>query len=218
MIVYRILTTVLFAAVCCCLSAFGQSSECPTINVTGPEGITAPGDNFVFKLRIEPAEKAVGLSYLWRVVTINGEVGMVRGQGTTQIEVPYSDDSNVTATATVIGLPAGCPNTDAATVGVTRGPIAIRLDEIVGSLGKAPKSFFSNLNQRLVENPSALLYVIIEPGRSGSFEQKRKALVSKLGSKSSELLNRTKIVGSKKAGDRVTFWLVPAGADYPVPE
>lgn len=213
MIVDRILTTVFLVAVCC-LSTLGQSSECPTIYVTGPEGITAPGDSFVYKLRVEPAEKAVGLSYLWRVVTIYGEVGMVRGQGTTQIEVP-SSDNNVTAVVTVIGLPQGCPNTDAATASVPHGPIAIRLDEIVGSVGKAPKSFFSNLDQRLVENPSALLYVIIEPGRSGSFEQKRKALLSKLGQRSGELLMRTKIVGSKKAGDRVNFWLVPAGANYP---
>lgn len=86
-----------------------KSSECPTLSVTGPAGITEPGDLLHFTVSIEPDDPKHNLRFEWKV-----EAGaIVRGQGTKMLEVrpeKYYNRATI-ATVKVTGLKGGCPNT-----------------------------------------------------------------------------------------------------------
>ncbi len=91
-------------------------SDCPTISVTGPAGITQPGDLLRFTLSIDPEQSLPDLSFEWKV-----EGGtIVRGQGTKRLEVRPEKYFNKATIATVkaTGLPVGCPST-ASEIGMT---------------------------------------------------------------------------------------------------
>lgn len=191
----------------------GQSNDCPKVWVVGG-GFPAPGEPIPYRVIIEPAEKAVGLSYLWKVVTRDGELGMVRGQGTTQIEAPFTYD-NLTAMVKVIGLPDGCPNEASETVGITPGHVADKLNESRGNVSKFPESMFNSVRLQIAQNPTALLFISVSAGKSGSARSKISLLNRRLALKANGLDGRTKIVTSNRKDDKITFWLVPAGANFP---
>ncbi|MGD9631267.1 MAG: hypothetical protein AB7V18_18675 [Pyrinomonadaceae bacterium] len=91
------------------------TAQCPAIKVTGPAGITNPGENVVFQVAIN----VVGpkLEFHWSV-----DKGMiVKGQGTPEITV-LTDRSlageAVTATVEVEGLPQNCERISSETAGI----------------------------------------------------------------------------------------------------
>jgi len=83
-------------------------SNCPTLEVTGPSGVTARGTIMPFVVLVsEPRLK--NLSFAWTVST--GTIA--EGQGTRVIKVRApapNGTKNITATVTVQGLPQGCRN------------------------------------------------------------------------------------------------------------
>lgn len=83
-------------------------ANCPTLEVTGPSGVTARGTIMPFVVLVsEPRLK--NLSFAWSVST--GTIA--EGQGTRVIKVraPAANGTrNVVATVTVQGLPQGCRN------------------------------------------------------------------------------------------------------------
>jgi hypothetical protein len=196
-------------------SAFAQ--DCPRIIVSGGdgEGVPAPGEPIPYVVSIDPPERAVGLSYLWTVHTRYGPVGMVRGQGTARIEVPYTHNG-ATATVKVIGLPAGCSNEASDMVSIDPPPQPIRIDEIAGPVSNAPKSVFTNIKERFANYPGASLAVSIAEGKRGaSYELKKRAVAAKLRLNRNESQSRIIFVRSAAKDDKVIFWLVPAGAALP---
>lgn len=199
------------------LSVHALSQDCPKVIVSGgeSEGVPAPGEPIPYVVSIDPPERAVGLSYLWSVSTANGPVGMVRGQGTARIELPYTHNG-ATATVKVIGLPAGCPNEASDMVAIDPPPQPIRIDEIVGSISNAPKSFFANITERFANYPGASLAVSIAAGKRGaSYELKKRAVAAKLRLNPKDAESRIIFVRSAAGDDKVVFWLVPPGADLP---
>jgi len=83
-------------------------SNCPTLEVTGPSGVTARGTIMPFVVLVsEPRLK--NLSFAWTVST--GTIA--EGQGTRVIKVRApapNGTKTITATVTVQGLPQGCRN------------------------------------------------------------------------------------------------------------
>jgi hypothetical protein len=80
-------------------------ANCPTLEVTGPSGITAPGGIMPFAVIIsDPSLRK--LTFAWTVSA--GTI--VEGQGTRVIKVrgPASGGDKVSATVNVVGLPDGC--------------------------------------------------------------------------------------------------------------
>ena len=191
-----------------------QAPACPQVAVHGPAGTVVPGDNLTYTVSIHPAERAVGLSYLWTVVTMNGPVGMVRGQGTTQIEVPFSH-ANVTATVKVLGLPEGCPNSVDETAGVEELRQAEKLYTIVGSVSKADRAVFVRVIQTLNADPTSGIYIAISGGKGGSIKSKRSAIEKSLSQISKDSLKRITFVHSAKTDDTTAIWHVPAGSERP---
>src|SRR5689334_5221531 len=97
-----------------CAFAAGQTaaeSKCPTLEVTGPSGVTAPGGIMPFVVLVsEPRLK--DLTFTWTVSA--GTI--VEGQGTRVLKVraPIKAAGDpVKASVTVGGLPQGCLNTSA---------------------------------------------------------------------------------------------------------
>lgn len=197
--------------------AASQEVSCPQVYVDGPMGNGNVGEPTLYLVRIVPADKAVGLSYLWSVTTSRGELGMVRGQGTQSILVPWNDDT-ITVTIRVIGLPRGCPETASSSTPYEPRPVAEKLDEFPGPLSKVSKARFEAVFEASTRNPNARLYILVGGKRgnvSRSIRSKRSSLKSILLDKLNRIGHKAVIVDSKRADDRVTIWLLPAGAQLP---
>lgn len=199
--------------------AASQESSCPKVYIDGPMTTGEFGEPIPYFVRIEPADKAVGLSYLWSVTTNKGEFGMVRGQGSTTILVPWNNDA-VTVTIRVIGLPRGCPETASSSTPYEPMPVAEKLDEFIGPLPKVAKARFDAVRETAIRNTTAQLYILVG-GKRGSVSQsirsKRSSLNSLLLNKLTRRGHKAVIVDSDRLDDRVTFWLLPAGAEHPKP-
>jgi hypothetical protein len=92
-----IVGVLLFAAV-----SFGQ---CPSVKVTGPMGITNPGEKIEF--RVDVGVVGPRLQYVWEV----DKGRIVTGQGTDGIVVEADKSiagNSILATVEVSGLPTGC--------------------------------------------------------------------------------------------------------------
>jgi hypothetical protein len=85
--------------------------ECPLIIVSGPAGVTKPGDPMIFTLSGSLLPPQADLK--WEVE--GGEVGKQSIDG---IETSWKIGRNVTATLHVTGLPKGCPSSFSETAGV----------------------------------------------------------------------------------------------------
>src|SRR5687768_13986812 len=93
-------------AACMSLTA-QQTTSCPHVTITGPAGVTAPGETATYQVSVNLSEnQKLQLEYVWS--TTAGEI--VRGQGTTSIEVRRELGRTMVATVEVRGLPEGCPN------------------------------------------------------------------------------------------------------------
>jgi len=82
---------------------------CSNIIVNGPSGVLAPVEPAVFEAVVSDKTRATGLKYVW--TTTVGKI--VRGQGTSKIELVLPEDingENVTVTVNIEGLPGGCPS------------------------------------------------------------------------------------------------------------
>jgi hypothetical protein len=108
------------------LCAFASAQEpakpnCPTLEVTGPAGITAPGGVMPFVLTVsDPSLRK--LTFAWTVSA--GTI--VEGQGSRVIKVIAPTDRTgptVNATVTVNGLPNSCANS-ASNISAVSAPIS----------------------------------------------------------------------------------------------
>ena len=78
---------------------------CPTIEITGPSGLTNPGDTLTFAVTL--SSTAGNVRYTWKVSR-----GVIEdGQGTQSIVIRTSledNGQNVEATVSITGLPKNC--------------------------------------------------------------------------------------------------------------
>lgn len=103
------------------------STGCPAVSITGPAGITQPGDTLTFSANIQ-VEDWNTLKFQW---TVSAGV-ITRGQGTPHIQVETTREMNntsVTATVEVEGLPAGCSGSVSETAAVAGCGLPVTLDE-----------------------------------------------------------------------------------------
>jgi len=110
-------------------------ASCPSISVTGPAGITQPGDSMEFKA-ITPLNNTDRLTFQWTISAGTIE----RGQGTQEIRVRAPRDLNnsiaitVTASVEISGLPKDCSRTAFEYAAVSSGFHPALIDEF----GKLP--------------------------------------------------------------------------------
>jgi hypothetical protein len=147
---------------CICASLRAQekpNAACPTLEVTGPAGITAPGGVMPFVLTVsDPTLRK--LSFEWKVSA--GTI--VEGQRTRVIKVTAPSDQslmNITATVTVKGLADGCSNEAAETAGMvlTGDPTPV---DTYGRLPTAEEKVrLAYAFGQLARNPNLIAIIII---------------------------------------------------------
>jgi len=192
--------------------------NCPTsTTVTGPSGLTQPGQSMTFTANINGGTQD-NPSYNWTVS--GGEIAS--GQGTSAITV-NTDDSmqgrTVTATVEIGNLCAECRSGGSAS-----GEVAVKEEKKVakkvGDQGPANddevKAFMMNIRDtEFNADPTGTLYLI----NTGNAKAKAKRV--KQLNKAIDFLGmdktRIRIVDGGESGRELTeYWMVPAGAEPPM--
>ncbi len=192
--------------------------ECWTIDVTGPAGITQPGESMTFTANVSGGT-ATDITYNWSVSS--GTI--TSGQGTPSITVSTSKEmanSSVTATVEVggTGVCETCPRTDSETGGIADLPKAQLIDEF----GKMPNddirgrldAFFADLSN----NPQSQGYVILY-GSEKEMSTREKLISNHINFRNFDRSRITIVRGGvHETGTVYTkLYRVPPGADNPTP-
>lgn len=188
-------------------------SNCPTINVIGPSGLTAPGEISTYTASVDTKGKELKLEYVWSV----SKGSIVSGQGTSMIEVR---EPCVTVTVEIKGFPESCPSTASEWACGNPPPQPVKLDEFIGSLAKVRTKRFVEVFKEAEEDRYAQVYIFISGTRrnpKSSVRKKRQILMRHITVTCRFDPQRVTFVDSDKRNDRVTIWLVPAGASLPTP-
>ncbi|MFN0138669.1 MAG: hypothetical protein ACKVQW_01110 [Pyrinomonadaceae bacterium] len=198
-------------------SAQNKTDSCPAISVIGPSGPVGEGKLAPFTARVESKGREYTLEYIWS--TSAGKIAS--GQGTTSIEVVMPDSHSLTVTVEVKGIPTDCPNTASESMIWDPAPQPTKLDEFVGSLAKVPAKRFVKAFEKAKYDDYAQVYILISgAGRNpgSSIRKKRQILLKHITITFRYDTQRVTFVDvDKKRDDRVTIWLVPAGASPPQP-
>jgi len=188
---------------------------CPSVSVSGPAGITKPGDPMTFVANVTGGE---GITYNWSVSA--GTISS--GQGTSSITVDttgVAGGSSITATVEIGGTPAGCdcPKTASETAGVAAPPQA----ETIAEFGKqTPDEIKAQLDPffiRLQNDPTAQGY-IINYGTPAQIKARRTVITNAIKFRNFPM-DRITFVDGPDTGDgpRTKLVFVPAGATPPAP-
>jgi len=189
---------------------------CPTLSVSGPSGITKPGDDMVFVANVTGGDS---LTYNWTV-----SAGTIKsGQGTSSITVDTTGLSGQSVTATVeLGGDTNppdchCPRTASETSGVAPLPTAEKMDEFGKQTPDEIKARLDPFFIRLQNDPTAQGY-IINYGTPAQIKARRAVINSAIKFRNFPM-DRVTFVDGPDAGDgpKTALWVVPAGATPPTP-
>ena len=191
--------------------------ECPSVSISGPAGITPPGETMSFTANASGGSQDQ-LTYNWTV-----DSGTIEsGQGTPSITVrttPEMAGTTVTATLTIGGLDPSCNCTTSYTEsgGVAPRPTA----NLVETVGKATnddiKARVDNWYTLLNQNPSSQGYVI-NYGTPAQIRARRAQITNAIRFRNYDPSRITFVDGPDNGtGIETRFYLVPPGADNPQP-
>ncbi len=190
--------------------------NCGTLSVSGPSGVTNPGDTMSFTAT---ATASGNLTYNWTV-----SAGTIEsGQGTPSITVRTTQamaGTNVTATVTIGGTEArcNCDTEESATAGVAPRPTAIPVDEYGALKDDDVKARIDNFYIQLNNNPTAKGYIIVY-GTAAQIKRQRAQIMRAINRPGAghDAGRVTFVDGPNNGAQMVKLWLVPAGADNPNP-
>lgn len=189
--------------------------NCPPLSVSGPAGVTQPGQTMTFT-----ASSAGDVTYNWTV-----SAGTIEsGQGTPSITVRTSAadaGTNITATVTISG-PAitpdcNCTTTASETGGVAREEVPILSDEVGVATDDDIKARVDNFYIQLNNNPNARGF-IINYGTPAEIRRRRAQIVRAINFKKYDISRVTFVDGPDNGtGVNTKFYVVPAGVKDPTP-
>lgn len=191
--------------------------NCPSLSVTGPGGITAPGGTMTFTANLSGGDQN-NITYNWSVSA--GEI--TQGQGTPSITVQVPNDNsvtNVTATVNIGGTdPAcNCPATAQETAGVTT-PVGPReFDNLPNLSNDEVRARLDNFFAELQSDPTAQGYVITY-GPARAVTTRERLIRNHIAFRNQDASRFTFVQGGDTGeGIRTRLVLVPAGATPPTP-
>ena len=186
---------------------------CPTLGVTGPAGVTAPGETMTFTANVSGGS-GEAVTYNWSVSA--GTI--IEGQGTPVIRVattPEMAGGNVTATVNIGGVCEVCPKDKSETAGISPNPENIEVDDF----GKEPndqiRGRLDTFFQRLQNNPSAQGFVI-NYGSNKDVAAREKLIRGHIAFRNQDASRFTFLRG-EGTDVRTRLVLNPAGAKTPTP-
>lgn len=188
--------------------------NCPTISVSGPAGITNPGDTITFTANGGSSDT----TYNWSV-----SAGTIEsGQGTPSITVSTTADmagGNVTATVETGGTPAecNCPNTASETAGIATVPEARLIDDFGDLRPDDVKARLDALFADLGNNPNDQGYVI-SYGTDRQIAARERIIRQHIAFRRFDASRITIVRGGDTGeGVRTKLYSVPPGAANPTP-
>jgi hypothetical protein len=191
--------------------------ECPSVSISGPAGITNPGDAMTFTANVSGGSQDT-VTYNWTV-----SAGTIEsGQGTPSITVRTTREmagGNVTATLTIGGpAPAcGCTTTFSETAGVSPAPSSTQVDTFGPAKDDDVKARVDNFYTQLNANPNSQGY-IINYGTPAEIKRRRAQIVKAINFRKYDPSRVTFVDGPDKGtGIETHFYLVPPGAENPQP-
>ncbi|MBA2379998.1 MAG: hypothetical protein H0V76_10550 [Blastocatellia bacterium] len=192
-----------------------QRCECPSISVTGPAGITAPGETMNFTANVVGGG---AVTYNWSV----NRGTIESGQGTPSITVRTSSAdaaSNVTATVNIGGLdPAcDCPATASDSGPVDDVPQPILVDEFGALQNDDIRARLDQFFIELQNNPTNQGYVI-NYGTNAQITARERLITNHITLRRFDRSRITLVRGGDAGiGVNTRLYRVPPGADNPTP-
>lgn len=191
--------------------------QCATVDVSGPAGITNPGDTMTFTANVTAG--TYDPTYNWTVSA--GTI--ISGQGTPSITVQTTPDmagSSVTATVDIGGAPTecSCPVSDSETAGVAPRPDPILVDEFGAMPNDDIRGRLDTFFSELSNNPSNQGY-IINYGTPQQIAARERLIANHIRFRGQDP-SRITIVNGGASPDGVPttkLYRVPPGADNPTP-
>lgn len=201
---------------CPCIT---QPILCPQITISCP-GSVNEGENITFVANVSQGDPNVRPTYNWSV-----SAGTItEGQGTDRIVVSTTGlgNQNVTASLTVEGYGANCPQPSPCTTSVLAGVVPREIDEYGDLLFDDEKARLDNLAIELQNSPQASATIIVYGGRRSPVgtaqrrgDRARDYLVTERGIDSGRI---TVVDGGFREDLTTELWVVPAGAQQPAAE
>lgn len=207
-------TRTITIAECDCVQ---ECPSCPSISVTGPAGVTPPGQSMTFTANISGGE---GLSINW---TVNRGT-ITAGQGTRSIVVQTGmedADSTVTATVQLSGFDpncASCPSTASESAPVAPNPEPILVDEFGKLSNDEIRAKLDIFFAELANNPTDMGYVI-NYGTSREIAARERLITNHITFRRFDRSRITMVSGGTSPTGEVNtrLYRVPQGADNPNP-
>jgi hypothetical protein len=191
--------------------------ECPSISVDGPAGVTAPGGDMTFTANVSGGSQQ-SVTYNWTVSA--GEISSGQGTPSITVHVPTEmSGGNITATVTIGGLDPSCNCTPTAstTAPVGEKPKATQVDEFGKATDDDVKARVDNFYIQLNNNPNSQGY-IINYGTPAEIKRRRAQIVKAINFRKYDASRVTFVDGPDTGtGVNTKFYLVPPGAENPVP-
>lgn len=192
-----------------------KQCDCPSLSVSGPAGITSPGDTMTFTANVSGGPE---VTYNW--TTTGGTIES--GQGTPSITVRTSDadaGSNITATVQLGGLDPACNCTTSAseTGSVDRKPTAELVDEFGKLANDDVRARLDAFFVTLQNNPTNQGY-IINYGSDKDIAARERLITNHIAFRRFDRSRITLVRGGDLGtGPSTKLYRVPPGADNPTP-
>ena len=199
-------------AACDCVPA----CNCPTGSISGPAGVTNPGDTMTFTLSLSGGDRSP--TYNW---TVSGGT-IESGQGTPSIVVRTSaadQGSTITATVNLGGLD---PNCNCQTSYSESGPVAPKpTAPLIDEFGRLPnddiRGRLDNFFTELSNNPNNQGY-IINYGTDAEITARERLITNHINFRKFDRSRITLVRGGDRGnGPETKLYRVPPGADNPNP-
>lgn len=195
-------------------AASAATSQCPTVTVVGPEGITVPGEEMTFRAVVGPTTSKLAYSWMISAGTI------VKGQGTPKITVVTAREhagSSITATVKLEGLSISCERSASETAGVAPVPgCGLPLDQWSNLKPNDERGRLDLLFAELSNNPKdvGLLIFTVKPGDRLDAGNKRIQFVLKHAR--FREFDKGRLLFGLVVGDKsTTLYRIPPGAEPP---
>jgi hypothetical protein len=203
-----------------CAPVFGQTGDCPGIELTSPAKSISPGEMLEYTVHVETGGEEIELEYLWAAVYPDAETGkrknaeIVSGQGTPDIRIKMPGD-RITVSVIIGGIREGCPVMVSETVSYILDPAAVLLEDFRGPIAKFDKARIEKINTALKENPDVRLYIFIGYASNGRSKKNREKEAFVMDNFSRHGRNRITFFDVDEKEHVLQIWLVPIGAHEP---
>ncbi|MEO8648339.1 MAG: hypothetical protein ABI539_04155, partial [Acidobacteriota bacterium] len=191
--------------------------ECPSLTVTGPAGITNPGETMTFTANVSGGSQQ-SITYNWSV----SDGTIESGQGTPSITVraPLNENGgNITATVDLGGLDTGCdcPRTQSETAPFSGKPVSIQVNEFDKMSNDDIRAQLDLFFNELSNNPNNQGY-IINYGSDRDITARERLITNHINFRRFDRSRITLVRGGDTGvGVKTKLYRIPPGADNPTP-